>query len=143
MPLKMKSSIKAGCSKAPLKNSHQPLLCIASNNSRSTLPPLKTIAVTLPSSSIFLCKVAANATAPPGSTTIFRYRKAHRMASYTSASETVNTSEANSLFIEKVSSPGISASKASQIDFLSVSFLILLLALKDSCVSLKYLGSTR
>ena len=48
--------------------------------SRSTLPPDSTIAVVRPASGIFPDRAAASATAPPGSTTSLRSRKARAIA---------------------------------------------------------------
>ena len=84
---------------------------------------------------------AASATAPPGSTTSLNSRKATSMASSTSSSVTTRPGPRSCCASGKVTSPGVGASSASQIDPESLSFFCLLPDARERARSSKPAGS--
>src|SRR5262245_29843965 len=89
---------------------------ISANSEGSTLPPDKTAATVRPLRAILPARIAANDTAPPGSTTSFSSRKAKRTAALASASLTARPPARCRRATSKVISPGVAASKASQME---------------------------
>src|SRR5215472_9470165 len=85
------------------------------NSSGSTLPPDSTATAMRPRTSILPASSAANATAPPGSTTSLSSRNAKPTARPTSSSVAATPAPTSSRLISKVMRPGDCAISASQI----------------------------
>ena len=83
------------------------------------MPPDATATAQLVPAGNLPSSAAAIATAPPGSTTIFRCLKAVAMTLSTRSSLTANPPDSVLRLIEKVISPGLGVTTASQIDLLA------------------------
>ena len=106
------------------------------------MPPEIITTIVWSLTSILLFNKAAAATAPPGSTTIFKFSASSTIVCLTSSSLTVNPPDRFCLFIAKVTSPGCSAKSASQIEYDNFLLGVILLLIKEIWVSLKFSGST-